>query len=95
VLREAIANTGKTALASVEISQRKRTIGVRPTGDALMAHTLDEERDLNGAKDLFEGLAGIKVAPEDGAIGKPARAASVRQPTPPIWRTDTNLGRAP
>src|ERR1700750_60677 len=48
VLREAIAKTGKTALARVVISQRERTIAVRPTGDGLIAHTLYEERDLHG-----------------------------------------------
>jgi DNA end-binding protein Ku len=64
VLREAIAKTGKIALARVVISQRERTIAIRPTGDGLMAHTLYEERDLNGSKDLFEGLAGIKIDPE-------------------------------
>jgi DNA end-binding protein Ku len=37
---------------------------LRPTGDGLMAHTLYEERDLNGSKDLFDGLAGIKLDPE-------------------------------
>ena len=64
VLREAIAKTGKTALARVVISQRERTIAMRPTGDGLIAHTLYEERDLNSAKDLFEGLSWIKIDPE-------------------------------
>jgi len=64
VLREAIAKTGKTALARVVISQRERTVAIRPTGDGLMTHTLYEERDRNGSKDLFEGLASIKVDPE-------------------------------
>jgi DNA end-binding protein Ku len=64
VLREAIAKTGKAALARVVISQRERTIAIRPTGDGLMAHTLYEERDLNGSKELFEDLAGIKIDPE-------------------------------
>jgi hypothetical protein len=64
VLREAIAKTGKTALARFVISQRERTIAMRPTGDGLIAHTLYEERDLNSAKDLFEGLSGIKIDPE-------------------------------
>src|SRR5215472_8875835 len=64
VLREAIAKTGKTAVASVVISQRERTIAIRPTDDGLMAHTLYEDRDLNSAKELFEGMAGIKTDPE-------------------------------
>ncbi len=55
---------GKTVLARVVIFLRERTIAIRPTGDGLMAHTLYEERDLNDSKDLFEGLAGIKLDPE-------------------------------
>jgi DNA end-binding protein Ku len=47
ILREAIAKTGKTALSRVVISQRERTIALRPAGDGLMAHTLYEDRDLN------------------------------------------------
>ncbi len=64
VLREALVKTGKTALARVVISQRERTITIRPTGDGLMAHTLYEERDLNASKDLFDGLRAIKTDPE-------------------------------
>ena len=64
VLREAIAKTGKTALARVVISQRERTIALRPSGEGLIAHTLYEDRDLNSAKDLFDGLDDIKTDPE-------------------------------
>lgn len=64
VLCQAIAETGKTALSRVVISQRERTIAIRPAGDGLMAHTLYEDRDLNSSKDLFEGLAQIKIDPE-------------------------------
>jgi DNA end-binding protein Ku len=64
VLREAIAKTGKTALARVVISQRKRTIAVRPADGGLMAHTLYEDRDLNSGEELYEGMDGIKVDPE-------------------------------
>jgi DNA end-binding protein Ku len=59
VLREAIANTGKTALSRVVIAQRERTIALRPTGDGLMAHTLYEDRDLNSSEELFAGVSGI------------------------------------
>jgi DNA end-binding protein Ku len=48
----------------VVILQRERTVAIRPTGDGLMTHTPYKERDLNGSKDLFEGLASIKVDPE-------------------------------
>jgi DNA end-binding protein Ku len=64
VLREAIAKTGKTALSRVVISQRERTVALRPMDDGLMAHTLYEERDLNSSKELFDELSGVKVDPE-------------------------------
>ena len=64
VLREAIAQTGKTALSRVVIAQRERTIALRPTGDGLMAHMLYEDRDLNSSEELFDNLAGIKTDPE-------------------------------
>lgn len=64
VLRKAIAKTGKTALTRVVISQRERTVALRPTGAGLMAHTLYEDRDLNSSKDLYDGLTQIKIDPE-------------------------------
>jgi len=64
ILREAIAKTNKTALSRVVISQRERTVALRPMGAGLMAHTLYEDRDLNSAKDLFDGLTQIKTDPE-------------------------------
>ena len=64
VLREAIAKTGMTAISRVVISQRERTIALRPMGDGLMAHTLHEDRDLNSPKELFDGMADIKTDPE-------------------------------
>ena len=64
VLREAIAKTGMTAISRVVISQRERTIALRPMGDGLMAHTLHEDRDINSPKELFDGMAEIKTDPE-------------------------------
>lgn len=64
VLREAIDKTGKVALSRVVISQRERTVALRPVDGGLMAHTLYEEQDLNSGKELFEGLDRIKVDPE-------------------------------
>ncbi len=68
VLREAIGKTGKVALARVVISQRERTIALRPMGAGLMAHTLHEERDLNSPKELFEDAAKLKTDPEMVAL---------------------------
>ena len=64
VLREAIAKTGKVAVSRVVISQRERTVALRPVGEGLMAHTLHEDRDLNSGHELFDGMGGIKVDPE-------------------------------
>jgi DNA end-binding protein Ku len=68
VLGEAISKTGKVALSRVVISQRERTIALRPMGAGLMAHTLHEERDLNSPKELFEDAAELKTDPEMVAL---------------------------
>jgi DNA end-binding protein Ku len=64
VLREAIAKTNKVALTRVVISQRERTVALRPMGAGLMAHTLYEDRDLNSAEEAFDGAAHLKTDPE-------------------------------
>jgi DNA end-binding protein Ku len=52
VLREAIRRTGEVALSRVVISQRERTIALRPYGDGIAAHTLSEQQDLNDTRQL-------------------------------------------
>jgi DNA end-binding protein Ku len=64
VLWEAISKTGKTALSRVVVSQRERTIALRPMVDGLMAHTLYEDRDLNSPQELVDDLATVKTDPE-------------------------------
>jgi DNA end-binding protein Ku len=64
VLREAIVRTGKMALSRVVISQRERTVALRPVSGGLMAHTLYEQRDINSAADLFDDVSALKIDPE-------------------------------
>src|ERR1700760_4058214 len=64
VLHEAMAETGRVALARVVIGQRERTIALRAMDGGLVAHTLDEQRDINDAKAIFGDVAGIKTDPE-------------------------------
>jgi DNA end-binding protein Ku len=64
VLRDAIASTGKMALARVVIARRERAVGIIPMGVGLVAHTLHEERDLNNARDVFDDLPSGKSDPE-------------------------------
>ena len=65
VLREAIVTTGKVALVRVVISQRERTVALRPgEGHGLVAHTLNEEQDLNSSAGLFDIVSNIHVDPE-------------------------------
>ena len=70
VLREAISKTGKVALSRIVISQRERTVALRPMGAGLMAHTLHEERDLNSPKELFEDAAKLTTEPEMVALAE-------------------------
>jgi len=51
------------ALSRVVISQRERTIALRPYGDGIAAHTLTDQQDLNDTRQLFDGDA-IKVDEE-------------------------------
>ena len=60
VLRDAVANTGKMALARVVIARRERAVGIVPMGHGLVAHTLHEERDLNKAADVFDDIPAIR-----------------------------------
>jgi DNA end-binding protein Ku len=64
VLRDAVANTGKMALARVVIARRERAVGIVPMGHGLVAHTLHEERDLNTAADVFDDIPSGKSDPE-------------------------------
>jgi DNA end-binding protein Ku len=70
VLCKAIAETGKVALARVVIGQRERTIALRPMPGGLVAHTLDEQRDINDAQSIFGGAAEVKTDPEMVALAK-------------------------
>jgi DNA end-binding protein Ku len=70
VLCKAIAETGKVALARVVISQRERTIALRPMPGGLVAHTLDEQRDINDARSIFGDEAEVKTDPEMVALAK-------------------------
>ncbi len=64
VLRDAIAATGRVALARVVIAQRERPIAIMPMGKGLVAHTLHEARDLNDPAHLFDGLPSEKPDPD-------------------------------
>jgi DNA end-binding protein Ku len=70
VLRDAIGSTGRVALSRVTIAGRERAIAIMPMDPGLIAHTLNEARDLNDAKPLFEDVEGIKSDPEMVKLAK-------------------------
>jgi DNA end-binding protein Ku len=83
VLREAIHRTGEVALSRVVISQRERTIALRPYGDGIAAHTLTEEQDLNDSRQLFDGET-IKIDEEMVKLA----AELIRRQTSPYQPSD-------
>lgn len=83
VLREAIRRTGEVALSRVVISQRERTIALRPYGDGIAAHTLTEQEDLNDTRQLFDDEA-IKVDEEMVKLA----AELIRRQTSPYQASD-------
>jgi DNA end-binding protein Ku len=70
VLKQAIAETERVALARVVIGQRERTIAIRSMQGGLVAYTLDEQRDINDAKSIFGDTAEIKSDPEMVTLAK-------------------------
>ena len=70
VLREAIAETGRVALSRVVIGQRERTIALRAVAGGLVAHTLDEQRDINEASSVFGSAADVEIDPEMVQLAK-------------------------
>ena len=70
MLLESIAETGRIALARVVIGQRERTIALRAMPGGLVAHTLDEQRDINDARAVFGDVSDIKTEPEMVQLAK-------------------------
>jgi DNA end-binding protein Ku len=70
VLLQSIAETGRIALARVVIGQRERTIALRAMPGGLVAHTLDEQRDINDARTTFGDIADIETDPEMVQLAK-------------------------
>jgi DNA end-binding protein Ku len=70
VLYKAIAEAGRVALARVVIAQRERTIAIRAMPGGLVAHTLDEQRDINDARAIFDDATEIKIDPEMVQLAK-------------------------
>jgi DNA end-binding protein Ku len=70
VLCKAVAETGRVALSRVVIGQRERTIALRSVPGGLVAHALDEQRDINDARAIFGDAAEIKVDPEMVTLAK-------------------------
>jgi DNA end-binding protein Ku len=70
VLRQAIAETGRLALSRVVIGQREKTIALRAVEVGIVAHTLDEQRDINDAKPVFGDTADIAIDREMVQLAK-------------------------
>jgi DNA end-binding protein Ku len=60
VLREAIKRSKKMALTRVVISRRERAVALLPMGRGMVAHTLNEQRDIVDAKKLFDRIPDVK-----------------------------------
>ena len=93
VLCKAIAETGKVALARVVIGQRERTIALRAMPGGLVAHTLDEQRDINDSKSVLGDAAEVKTDPEMVALAKQLiqRQTTTYDPTDLEDRYETRL----
>ena len=64
VLQEAIAQSGKIALARVVIARRERAMAMMPFGKGLVGHSLHDNRDLNSANTVFDDIPSDKPDPD-------------------------------
>ena len=93
VLREAVQKTGMVALTRVVISQRERTVALRPMDGGLVAHTLNEQRDINDARPLFEATRHVAIDPEMVQLAEQliARQTAVYDPADLEDRYETRM----
>ena len=62
--------TASGSQARVVIGQRERTIALRAMPGGLVAHTLDEQRDINDARSILGDAAEISTDPEMVQLAK-------------------------
>lgn len=67
VLRQAISETGRVALARIVVGQRERTIGERSAAGGLIAHTPDEQR-TSTMQDQPEVIPAVKEEPRASGV---------------------------
>jgi DNA end-binding protein Ku len=93
MLLEAISDTGQVALSRVVIGQRERTIALMSTDGGLVAHTLDEQRDINDAEQIFDDVAEVKTDPEMVQVAKQLidRQTAKYDPSDIVDRYETRL----
>jgi DNA end-binding protein Ku len=64
VIREAMRGKDMVALARIVLSKRERVIMLQPWDKGLMATTLRYPYEIRDAKEYFDDIANIKVAPD-------------------------------
>jgi DNA end-binding protein Ku len=89
VLCKAIAETGRIAVARVVIGQRERTIALRARPGGLLAHTLDEQRDINDARSIMGDAAEIKATRRWSRSQSNSSTVRRRITILPTWRIAT------
>ncbi|NBB15551.1 Ku protein [Caulobacter sp. SLTY] len=70
VIREAMAKTGKIALARLVMHQRERLLGIEPRDNGLIAWTLRSNKEVRDTADFFDDIADHKPDKEMVAIAE-------------------------
>ena len=68
VIREALRDTGKTAVGKVVINQQERVIAIRPLGEGLLGNALRYEDEIRKPEDFFAGIGADAVDEDQLAI---------------------------
>jgi DNA end-binding protein Ku len=64
VIREAMRGKGMAALGRVVLAKRERVIALRPWDKGLMGTTLRYPYEIRDAKEYFDDIPNVKVAPD-------------------------------
>jgi non-homologous end joining protein Ku len=64
VIREAMRGKGMVVLARVVLSKRKRVVMLQPWDKGLMGTTLRYPYEIRDAKEYFDDISNVKVAPD-------------------------------
>jgi len=93
VVREAMRGKGMVALARIVLAKRERVIMIEPWDKGLMGTTLRYPYEIRDAKDYFDDIPNLKVAPDMLKLAEHILQTKQAKFDPSVSSTTTKGGR--